>query len=94
MTHMSCFINNCHKLDHNNNEHDNDNEYENEDEDEGEGDEGWEMSPRYDRRTSLPPWHVIVSNGLKMAPSNTSQAVKTTIAAAGGGGGAWDWDWG
>ena len=27
-----------------------------------------------------------VSNGLKMAPSNTSQAVKTTIAAAGGGG--------
>ena len=55
MTHMSCFINNCHKLDHNNNEHDNDNEYENEDEDEGEGDEGWEMSPRYDRRTSLPP---------------------------------------
>ena len=49
MTHISCFINNHHKLDnnytedHNNNEHDNDNEYENEDEDEDEGDEGWAM---------------------------------------------------
>ena len=49
MTHMSCFINNHHKLDHNNytedhnnNEHNNNNEYENEDEGEGEGDEGWE----------------------------------------------------